>query len=80
MDIRTTDPEQNSMASNPSCMNCEAPSGGDVPGPAIVVLGAGVVGLTAGLLLEKAGSGITRAAKHMPGDYDMEYTSPRAFT
>jgi D-amino-acid oxidase len=40
---------------------------------------AGVSGLTTALLLSKAGNyDITVAAKHMPGDYDIEYASPWA--
>jgi len=45
----------------------------------IVVLGAGVSGLTTAYLLSKnASNQITVAAKHMPGDYDIEYCSPWA--
>ncbi|KAJ5976435.1 D-amino-acid oxidase [Penicillium waksmanii] len=45
----------------------------------IVVLGAGVSGLTTALLLSKNPSNkITVTAKHMPGDYDIEYCSPWA--
>lgn len=40
---------------------------------------AGVVGLTSALLLAKDKDNvITVAAKHMPGDYDIQYTSPWA--
>ncbi|KAK3988468.1 hypothetical protein QBC44DRAFT_329097 [Cladorrhinum sp. PSN332] len=47
--------------------------------PTIVVLGAGVSGLTCALQLAKQGGNqITVVAKHMPGDYDIEYTSPWA--
>ncbi|KAH6856006.1 D-amino acid oxidase-like protein [Chaetomium sp. MPI-CAGE-AT-0009] len=47
--------------------------------PNIVVLGAGVSGLTCALLLAKQkGNAVTVVAKHMPGDYDIEYTSPWA--
>ncbi|KAI3395933.1 hypothetical protein diail_644 [Diaporthe ilicicola] len=47
--------------------------------PEIVVVGAGVVGLTSALLLAKEkGNNVTVVAKHMPGDYDIEYTSPWA--
>ncbi|SPQ25422.1 6915b9d0-2f00-4f3f-8ea4-b779cdbca041 [Thermothielavioides terrestris] len=47
--------------------------------PVIVVLGAGVSGLTSALLLAKQeGNVVTVVAKHMPGDYDIEYTSPWA--
>ncbi|KAJ5979995.1 FAD dependent oxidoreductase [Penicillium waksmanii] len=45
----------------------------------IMVIGAGVAGLTTALLLsERSGYRITVAAKHMPGDYDIEYASPWA--
>ncbi|PGG97101.1 D-amino-acid oxidase [Blastomyces parvus] len=45
----------------------------------IVVVGAGVTGLTTALLLSRdASNQITVAAKHMPGDYDIEYCSPWA--
>ncbi|KAN0081123.1 hypothetical protein V8E54_004327 [Elaphomyces granulatus] len=45
----------------------------------IVVLGAGVSGLTTAYQLSKnASNQITVAAKHMPGDYDIEYCSPWA--
>ena len=38
---------------------------------------AGVIGLTTALLLsEDATKRITVVAKHMPGDYDIEYASP----
>ncbi|KAK4464519.1 hypothetical protein QBC42DRAFT_319303 [Cladorrhinum samala] len=47
--------------------------------PTIVVLGAGVSGLTCALeLARQGGNDITVVAKHMPGDYDVEYTSPWA--
>jgi len=40
---------------------------------------AGVSGLTCALLLAKQpGNTVTVVAKHMPGDYDVEYTSPWA--
>ncbi|KAF3483114.1 uncharacterized protein GIQ15_02438 [Arthroderma uncinatum] len=42
----------------------------------IVVIGGGVIGLTTAYLLSKDKSNeITVAAKHMPGDYDIEYCS-----
>ncbi|KAH0122896.1 hypothetical protein KCU67_g17909, partial [Aureobasidium melanogenum] len=45
----------------------------------VVVLGAGVSGLTAAFILSKNKDyTITVAAKHMPGDYDIEYASPWA--
>ncbi|KIV91649.1 hypothetical protein PV10_06165 [Exophiala mesophila] len=45
----------------------------------VVVVGAGVAGLTTALLLSrKTGYKIVVAAKHMPGDYDIEYASPWA--
>ncbi|KAK3378624.1 D-amino acid oxidase-like protein [Lasiosphaeria ovina] len=47
--------------------------------PNFVVLGAGVSGLTCALQLAKQeGNVVTVVAKHMPGDYDIEYTSPWA--
>lgn len=47
--------------------------------PNIVVLGAGVSGLTTAYLLSKdPANKITVLAKHMPGDYDIEYASPWA--
>lgn len=40
---------------------------------------AGVSGLTTALLLsKKPGYNVTVIAKHMPGDYDIEYASPWA--
>lgn len=40
---------------------------------------AGVSGLTCALLLARQkGNVVTVVAKHMPGDYDIEYTSPWA--
>ena len=45
----------------------------------ITVLGAGVIGLTAALSLSRRPNySITLIAKHMPGDYDIEYASPWA--
>ncbi|KAI5461927.1 D-amino acid oxidase [Mariannaea sp. PMI_226] len=45
----------------------------------IVVLGAGVIGLTTALALSNDSSNqITVVAKHMPGDYNIEYCSPWA--
>ncbi|KAJ5159882.1 D-amino-acid oxidase [Penicillium canariense] len=45
----------------------------------IVVLGAGVSGLTTAYLLSQdPDNKITVLAKHMPGDYDIEYASPWA--
>lgn len=40
---------------------------------------AGVSGLTTALILSRDGNyNITIVAKHMPGDYDIEYASPWA--
>lgn len=39
---------------------------------------AGVSGLTSALLLARKGHAVTVISKHMPGDYDIEYTSPWA--
>ncbi|KFH45148.1 D-amino-acid oxidase-like protein [Hapsidospora chrysogenum ATCC 11550] len=45
----------------------------------VVVVGAGVSGLTSALLLSKSKANtITVVAKHVPGDYDIEYASPWA--
>ncbi|KAF2708778.1 nucleotide-binding domain-containing protein [Pleomassaria siparia CBS 279.74] len=45
----------------------------------VVVVGAGVVGLTTALTLSKHKHlQITIVGKHMPGDYDIEYASPWA--
>ncbi|KAL4872599.1 hypothetical protein BDV12DRAFT_161842 [Aspergillus spectabilis] len=45
----------------------------------IVILGAGVSGLTTAYLLSQdPANSITVVAKHMPGDYDIEYCSPWA--
>ncbi|KAL1311764.1 hypothetical protein AAFC00_001851 [Neodothiora populina] len=45
----------------------------------ITVLGAGVIGLTTALVLARSGKyNVTVVAKHMPGDYDIEYASPWA--
>ncbi|KAL4887593.1 FAD dependent oxidoreductase [Aspergillus karnatakaensis] len=45
----------------------------------IVIVGAGVSGLTTAYLLSKhPANSITVVAKHMPGDYDIEYCSPWA--
>lgn len=45
----------------------------------LTLLRAGVSGLTTAYLLSKnAFNQITVAAKHMPGDYDIEYCSPWA--
>ncbi|KAJ0424573.1 FAD dependent oxidoreductase [Aspergillus carlsbadensis] len=50
-----------------------------MPEKNVVVIGAGVAGLTtAHLLSKKPGYKILVAAKHMPGDYDIEYASPWA--
>ncbi|KAI8256596.1 D-amino-acid oxidase, partial [Colletotrichum sp. SAR 10_77] len=43
----------------------------------IVVVGAGVIGLTSALLLAKEGNSVTVVGKHMPGDYDAEPLSYR---
>jgi D-amino-acid oxidase len=46
--------------------------------PNITVVGAGVQGLTVGLLLQKQGYEVTIIAKYLPGDLSIEYTSPWA--
>ncbi|KAL4802350.1 FAD dependent oxidoreductase [Aspergillus unguis] len=45
----------------------------------IVILGAGVSGLTTAYLLSQdSNNSVTVVARHMPGDYDIEYCSPWA--
>ncbi|SMR48678.1 unnamed protein product [Zymoseptoria tritici ST99CH_3D1] len=44
----------------------------------IVVLGAGVTGLTSAVTLAEAGYVVTVIAAHVPGDMSIEYTSPWA--
>ncbi|KAI1386552.1 FAD dependent oxidoreductase [Hypoxylon trugodes] len=47
--------------------------------PNIVVIGAGVSGITSAYLLsQQKDNVITVVARHMPGDYDIEYASPWA--
>jgi D-amino-acid oxidase len=44
--------------------------------PAVVVLGAGVTGLTTALQLARSQNyRVTVLAKHMPGEYSIEYVS-----
>ncbi|TKA66451.1 hypothetical protein B0A49_05080 [Cryomyces minteri] len=50
-----------------------------MPESNVTVLGAGVVGLTTAMLLSRTPDySVTVVAKHMPGDYDIEYASPWA--
>ncbi|KAG2174859.1 hypothetical protein INT43_005921 [Umbelopsis isabellina] len=42
----------------------------------VVVIGAGVIGLTTALLLQRKGYRVTIVAKYVPGDMNIEYTSP----
>ncbi|TKA60996.1 hypothetical protein B0A49_09405, partial [Cryomyces minteri] len=52
-----------------------------MPESHVTVLGAGVVGLTTAMLLSRTPDySVTVVAKHMPGDYDIEYASPWADT
>ncbi|KAI8876039.1 nucleotide-binding domain-containing protein [Backusella circina FSU 941] len=44
----------------------------------VTVIGAGVIGLTTALLLQKEGYNVTIVANHFPGDKDINYTSPLA--
>ena len=39
---------------------------------------AGIIGLTTALVLQKLGFDVTVAAKYMPGDEAVDYTSPWA--
>ncbi|KAF2473947.1 FAD dependent oxidoreductase [Lindgomyces ingoldianus] len=50
-----------------------------MPTTNVIIIGAGVVGLTtANLLSRHKNLRITIVSKHMPGDYDIEYASPWA--
>ena len=42
----------------------------------IIVIGAGVTGLTSAVFLAEAGHDVTVVAAHVPGDSSIEYTSP----
>lgn len=42
----------------------------------VVVIGAGVIGLTNAILLAESGYLVTIIAAHVPGDESIEYTSP----
>lgn len=45
----------------------------------VIVIGAGVTGLTTSLALKRKGyKNVTIVAKHIPGDNSIEYTSPYA--
>jgi D-amino-acid oxidase len=44
----------------------------------IIVIGAGVTGLTTALLLKQKGYHVIVVAKYLPGDTNIEYTSPYA--
>lgn len=45
----------------------------------IIVIGAGVTGITTALLLKQKGyENVKVVAKHVPGDMDIQYTSPYA--
>jgi D-amino-acid oxidase len=44
----------------------------------INVIGAGVIGLTTGLVLQRNGYQVTIIAEHWPGDFNINYTSPYA--
>ncbi|CUS08807.1 unnamed protein product [Tuber aestivum] len=46
--------------------------------PLTISNSAGVAGLTTALILSKRGHSVAVVAKHMPGDYDIDYTSPWA--
>ncbi|KAF2717341.1 FAD dependent oxidoreductase [Polychaeton citri CBS 116435] len=49
-----------------------------LPQKQVLVLGAGVTGLTSALLLAENGYNVTVVAAHVPGDSSIEYTSPWA--
>ncbi|KAF2750517.1 FAD dependent oxidoreductase [Sporormia fimetaria CBS 119925] len=50
-----------------------------MPETRVVIVGAGVIGLTTAVVLsQNKNLSITVVAKHMPGDYDIEYASPWA--
>ncbi|GBB90208.1 hypothetical protein RclHR1_01710008 [Rhizophagus clarus] len=42
------------------------------------IIGAGVIGLTTGLVLQRNGYQVKIIAEHWPGDFDINYTSPWA--
>ena len=42
----------------------------------IVIIGAGVIGLTTAVFLAEEGHKVTVIAAHVPGDKSIEYTSP----
>ncbi|UNI24287.1 hypothetical protein JDV02_010045 [Purpureocillium takamizusanense] len=44
----------------------------------VAVIGAGVLGLTAALELARQGHGVTVLAKDLPGDWTIDYASPKA--
>ncbi|OAQ86366.1 FAD dependent oxidoreductase superfamily [Purpureocillium lilacinum] len=44
----------------------------------VAVIGAGVLGLTTALELAKQGHGVTVLAKDLPGDWTIDYASPKA--
>ena len=46
------------------------------PQPHIVIIGAGVTGLTTAVFLAEEGYKVTIVAAHVPGDSSIEYTSP----
>lgn len=46
------------------------------PNQHVVVIGAGVIGLTNAVFLAQAGYLVTIIAAHVPGDESIEYTSP----
>lgn len=47
----------------------------------IIVIGAGVIGITTALLLKQKGyEDVKIIAKHVPGNMDIQYTSPYAGT
>ncbi|RUS34980.1 LOW QUALITY PROTEIN: hypothetical protein BC938DRAFT_477153 [Jimgerdemannia flammicorona] len=47
-------------------------------GKQAIVIGAGVVGLTTALILQQRGFQVTIVARHFPGEFNKDYTSPWA--
>jgi D-amino-acid oxidase len=59
-----------------STLHCNSIAMSSSKKPHVVVLGAGVTGLTSALFLAEAGYEVTIIAAHLPEDRSLEYTSP----